>query len=292
MRWRAARAGPRTGGAVDAVVDDRARQQERPARAGRAPGRGPCPASARPRDCTRRRVRFSPSPLMNALTARLGAARLARPGHPPGGPPHEPGAAVVGRRGDRPAGRDDPSRVHRPSASLGEPPRRAATREPMVGIVLHGRTTCACGTVLRAWAPAGIGRAWSSAAARARGGLVARARPLLTDATHAPGPCRGAGASVRRCGRNWIGHVGARGAVAGEEWFNSRMRFGGGAIALSRTRASRALCAAGLVAALLFFALLTVAASARQLAIAHSPHSPVNHRLHQPRAESHPRASA
>ena len=79
-----------------------------------------------------------------------------------------------------------------------------------------------------------------------------------------PEPGRGAGASVRRCGRNRIGHVGARGAVAGEEWFNSRMRLGGGAIALSRTRASRALCAAGLVAAVLFFALLTVAASARR----------------------------
>ena len=41
--------------------------------------------------------------------------------------------------------------------------------EPMVGIVLHGRTTCACGTVLWKGALAGSGRAASSTAAVAPG---------------------------------------------------------------------------------------------------------------------------
>ena len=59
------------------------------------------------------------------------------------------------------------------------------------------------------------------------------------------------------------------------------MGFGRRIVIRSRVHRSAAVCAAGLVAAVLFFALLTVAASARERAIAHWPHSPVNHRLHQ-----------
>jgi uncharacterized repeat protein (TIGR01451 family) len=53
-------------------------------------------------------------------------------------------------------------------------------------------------------------------------------------------------------------------------------------------RRSAALCAAGLAAAMVFFALLAGVASAQQLAIAHWPHSPVNHLLHRPAPRATP----